>query len=84
MGHKHLLVTQLYRLLRGALKQEHAKRLPQGFVQVAISDFGPAGGSDSGVLSNRSSLVAQRLPMCSLRAVDAPLGESGPRGSRTN
>jgi hypothetical protein len=37
MGHKHLLVTQLYRLLRGALKQEHAKRLPQGFVQVGIA-----------------------------------------------
>jgi len=36
MGHKHLLVPQLYRLLRGALKQEHAKRLPQGFVQVGF------------------------------------------------
>jgi hypothetical protein len=33
---------------------------------VAISDFGPTGGPEPGVLSNRSSLVAQRLRMFTL------------------
>ena len=47
MGHKHLLVTQLYRLLRGALKQEHAKRLPQGFVQVGLSENDWSAGTRS-------------------------------------
>jgi len=30
---------------------------------VAVSDFGPAGGPEPGVLSNRSSLVAKYRPM---------------------
>jgi len=30
--------------------------------RLVDSDFGPAGGPDSGVPSNRSCLVAQRLP----------------------
>jgi hypothetical protein len=58
MGHKHLLVTQLYRLLRGALKQEHAKRLPQGFVQVAFLETAPALPHDLTLL----------LPGCDRRA----------------
>ena len=43
-----------------------------------ISDFGPAGGPEPGVLSNRSSLVAQRLLMCTLRMV-YPLGNCAQR-----
>jgi hypothetical protein len=30
---------------------------------VAIADFGPAGGPEPGVLNNSASLVAQRLPI---------------------
>jgi hypothetical protein len=40
-------------------------------VILPISDFGPAGGLELAVLSHRSSLVAQRLPI-PLRIVCGP------------
>ena len=43
--------------------------VPRSVLVVAISDFRPAGGPEPGVLSNRSTLVGQRLPMCPLRTV---------------
>ena len=36
---------------------------PNPLRRNAFSDFGPAGGPEPGVLSDRSSLVAQRLPI---------------------
>lgn len=34
---------------------------------LTYPDFGPVGGSERGGLSNRSRLVAQRLPICTIR-----------------
>src|SRR6266478_8819024 len=42
----------------------------------------PGRGSEPGVLSDRSSLVAQRLPIVLLRAIDAPPFQSFPEGHR--
>src|ERR1017187_6892550 len=54
MGHRDLLVTRTYRPIYKPSSIGHAKRLPQGFVQVALSYTGP---------KRRLGRVAMLLPL---------------------